>query len=78
MQKQSPLSFRVQCSACFGAEVWRFERIARLLKEVGKMPPSESEIELIAREFIAHSKNILCPGCGKTGFITVQRIEPKT
>jgi hypothetical protein len=79
MLKSSPLSFRVQCSACYGIEVWRLERITRVLNEAGKLPPPphESEIELIAQEFILYSKKLHCPGCGKVGAITVQRVVPE-
>jgi hypothetical protein len=77
MLTQPSLSFRVWCSACYGAEIWRLERIVRVLTVAGKLPPSsESDIELIAELFSAHSKNISCPGCAKIGTISVCRIVP--
>jgi hypothetical protein len=76
---QSPLSFRVWCSACYGVEIWRLERIVHVLNVAGKLSsPNESDIELVAEQFIAYSKHILCPGCGKTGTVTVNRVVPET
>ena len=69
------LSFTVRCSACYGAEVWQFERITRTLVTAGILPSAfEPDIEAIAELFIAHSKQLYCPGCNKTGLITVHRI----
>jgi len=76
MTKQSPLLFRVQCTACSGTEEWKLERIVRLLTLAGKMPPSlsKTDVEQIAELFIAHRGLILCPACGKTGVLSVQRL----
>ena len=75
MIKQSALVFKVLCSACYGEEIWQLNRITRTLKAADELPPgSESDIEFIAEKFIAHSKQMLCAGCGKTGLITVFRV----
>jgi len=75
MTEQSPLAFNVQCTACYGTEVWKLGRITRLLKTAGKLPPEfESDIEFIAEQFTAHCKELVCPGCEKKGVLTVQRI----
>lgn len=81
MLTRSPLSFKVQCTACYGIEIWKLERIVRVLSEIPaagvpvKLPP-DFDIEHIAEQFIAHSKRISCPGCGKTGTLDVYRILP--
>jgi len=83
MIKESPLSFQVYCSACYGTEIWHLERITRLLIAAKVLlPPTddppplpEPDIELIAELFIAHCKKIPCTGCAKKGMLTVQRIE---
>jgi len=73
--KQPPLSFRVECSACHGMEIWTLGRIARLLTAAGQLPAaSTSDVELIAEQFIAYHKHILCPACNKTGVLTVRRV----
>ena len=73
--KQSVLTFRVACKACYGEETWTLGRIARLLTEAEQLPSaSVTDIEFIAEQFIAFHKHILCPGCGLTGVLTVQRI----
>ena len=69
------LVFKVLCSACYGGEIWRLNRISRTLTAAGKLPPGyESDIEFIAEQFIEHSKHMICAGCGKEGLITVFRV----
>jgi len=75
MLERLPLAFNVQCTACYGAEVWKLGRITRLLTAAGKLPPGfESNIEFIAEQFMAHCKQIVCPSCEKKGVLTAQRI----
>jgi len=76
MSEQLPLSFRVQCTACYGTEVWHFGRILRSLIAAGiPLSPDESDIEFVAEQFVAYSKQICCPACEKIGMIAVHRIE---
>ena len=75
MITQSPLAFKVLCSACYGTEIWQLNRIVRTLTIAGELlSENESDIEFIAQRFVAHSKQMLCSGCGKSGLITVFRI----
>jgi len=75
MAIRSALVFKVLCSACYGEEIWQLNRITRTLTAADKLPPgSESDIEFVAEQFIAHSKQMICAGCGKTGLITVFRV----
>jgi hypothetical protein len=75
MTTQSPLAFKVLCSACYGTAVWQLNRIGRTLTAAGELPPgSETDIEFVAEQFIAHCKQMSCVGCGKTGLITVFRV----
>ena len=75
------LFFNVQCAACYGSETWRLERIIRTLNELAahgapvNLPSSsESDVEIVAEQFIAHHKQIVCPGCGRKGMLAVKRI----
>jgi len=75
--QHSPLSFNIRCTACYGTEVWTLRHISRLLIAAGKLPPtSTTDIELIAEQFIAHHKKILCPHCNRINVLIVQRVEP--
>ena len=77
--KQSPLSFRVECTGCHGMETWTLGRISRLLTTAGRLPlTSASDIEFIAEQFIAYHKHIACPGCNKTNVLIVRRIQLDT
>ena len=79
MIAQPPLTFRVYCTNCYGTEIWKLDRIARVLSEIpatgiqSPLPP-EPDIEKIAKQFTAYNKQVTCPGCGKTGTLTVSRI----
>ena len=76
--EQSPLSFKVRCTACYGMEIWTLGHISRLLIDAGKLPPSSTtDIEFIAEQFIAYQKHILCPDCNRTDVLIVQRIMPE-
>ena len=76
MPKPPSLTFKVLCSACYGEEIWRLNRIVRTLTAAGELTPAdEANIEYIAEQFIAYSKHMVCVGCGKTGLITVFRVE---
>ena len=71
------LVFKVHCSACYGEELWRLNRIIRTLTAAGELTPEdESDIEFVAERFIAYSKRMVCVGCGKTGLISVFRVVP--
>jgi len=79
IDKHSPLSFKVMCTACYGTEIWTLGRITRLLTDLGKLPPEfKSDTEFIAKQFIAHRGRIHCAGCNKVGVLNVQRIVPET
>ena len=76
---KSPLSFKVECKACYGMEIWSLGRIAGILTANGQLPPThytdvETDVEFVAEQFIAHHKKIYCPGCNKLGVLTVRRI----
>jgi len=79
MVTKSPLSFKIYCSNCYGTEIWKLERIAHALSGIpgtgvlSPLPPTP-DIEHIAEQFILHCKQMLCPGCGKTGTLVVSRI----
>jgi len=76
MQEHSPLAFNVRCTVCYGTEVWKLGRITRLLTAAGELPPEfASDIEFIAEQFTAHCKQLVCPGCNKTGVLTAQRAD---
>jgi hypothetical protein len=78
IDKHSPLSFKVECAACYGMSIWTLGHISRLLTAIGKLPPErKSDIEFIAEQFIVHCKRILCPDCNKTDVLMVQRIVPE-
>ena len=75
MPSPSPLVFRVTCRACYGTEVWRHDRIVRTLTDAGILPPStETDVEQLAKLFVANSEQLTCSGCGKKHVLLVQRI----
>lgn len=80
MTHRSSLSFKVYCPNCYGREIWKIERIFRALtKPLIKGVPADlslSDEEKIAELFITRRTLIRCPGCGKTGVLTVERIPP--
>jgi len=69
------LTFRVSCTACYGAELWHLERIVHALKDAGVLSPDETDVKKIAQLFIDHSEQIACSGCGKTNVLLVQRVK---
>ena len=81
MIMQSSLTFKIYCTNCYGTEIWKLDRIARMLSKIpatgvqSPLPP-EPDIERIAEQFTAYNKQITCPGCGKTGTLTVSRLQP--
>ena len=76
MTKQFPLAFRVRCRACYGTETWHHARIVRTLTETGVLSPAtESDEERLAKLFAAHSEQIACAGCGKTGTLLAERLH---
>jgi ribosomal protein S27E len=78
INKQSPLSFKVECAACYGMSIWTLGHIARLLTEINKLPPErKSDIEFVAEQFSAHCKRIRCPDCNKLDVLRVQRVVPE-
>jgi len=77
MTTNFPLTFRVHCRACYGAEIWHLERIVHTLTNAGVLSPlPETDVERVAELFITHSEQVACATCGKTKVLLVHRVKP--
>jgi hypothetical protein len=82
MSTTHQLSFRVSCAACYGVEIWKLNRIVRVLSKIpdANMPaelPPDFDLDFLAEQFVKFSKQISCPGCGKIGTLQTVRTFPQ-